>query len=217
MDSKNLLAQWVKHLFNHPVAEEAWYWDLGSETFEAPPRQIAELITESFERSGELLSNFSDEQLNQGFWFLIGSSEYMLMLTQKSIPIEARRRALRSVAALFEQVMAKRCSPHLSHLNERSANPLNSACYMWWDVLPIHGRPDDPERREFDAEALLVLQRILDIPHDACRESALHGIGHWANYYPECADIVDEWLSRTSGLRSELITYAKNARVGHVQ
>ncbi len=83
---------------------------------------------------------------------------------------------------------------------------------MWWDVLPIHGRPDLPERTEFDSEVLLVLQRLLTIPHDACRESALHGLGHWSIYYPNVADTIDEFLSHCPDMRHELVAYAKSAK-----
>lgn len=87
---------------------------------------------------------------------------------------------------------------------------------MWWDIIPIHCQPDEPESVEFDAEVLRVLRRILSIPHDACRESALHGISEWSIYYPTVADIVDDFLFRTPNLRPELVSYAQRAKVGDV-
>ncbi len=113
--------------------------------------------------------------------------------------------------------MAVRCLPHLSHLDEQPANPLNSACYMWWDILPIHGKPEELERAEFDAGVLCVLARLLSIPHDACRESALHGISEWQRYYPRVEAAADDFLARTPGLRPELVSYAHRAKVGKVQ
>lgn len=62
----------------------------------------------------------------------------------------------------------------------------------------------------------MILRRLLAIPHDACRESALHGLGHWAHHYPQVAGIVDEFLSSAPGLRPELIAYAERARIGNV-
>ena len=88
---------------------------------------------------------------------------------------------------------------------------------MWWDILPIHGQPEEPDRAEFDAEVLRVLSRLLSIPHDACRESALHGIAHWQSYYPAAETVVDAWLARTPGLRRDLISYAQRAKIGMVQ
>jgi hypothetical protein len=88
---------------------------------------------------------------------------------------------------------------------------------MWWDLLPIIGQPKDPLRTVFDAEVLRVLSELLVIPHDACRESALHGINHWRPYYPDMVGIVDDFLSRNPHLRPELIAYAQGARTGGLQ
>lgn len=214
------LFAWIDHVFDHPVAdrESRWHWSLDAPEWPGSPEQTATLIAETFERSGELLARFSDAQLNQGVWYLVSAScsDFMFALVDPKVPLPIRLRALRSFAPLFEQVMAARCTPHLSHLDESGAGPLNGACYMWWDILPIHGKPEDPQRAELDAEVLRLLPRLLAIPHDACRESALHGIGEWHCYYPAVEDIVDEFLARTPDLREELLVYALRAKVGNV-
>ena len=89
------------------------------------PAQVATHIAEAFEQSGRVLARFTDEQLNQGFWFLVSNScsELMSSLDDPALSLSLRLRALRSFVPLFEQVMAARCSPHLSHLDERGANP----------------------------------------------------------------------------------------------
>jgi hypothetical protein len=215
------LPDWIIHVFDHPVNpanEQVWYWLPDAPEWKYNAEQDVEFIAEVFEHSGELVKPFSDAQLGQGFWYLVSNScsDFMYSLVDQKVGLTLRLRALRSFVPLFEQVMAVRCSPHLSHLDEQGANPLNGACYMWWDILPIHGSPELPERAEFDAEVLVVLQRLLAIQHDACRESALHGISEWATYYPDVANIVDEFLSRTPNLRPELVTYAQSAKVGGV-
>ncbi len=216
MNEAHLPQEWIAHVFDHPVTHPEWYFSLDAPEWQGKPEHIAANIADTFEHGGESLARFTDEQLNQGFWYLVGNngSNFTDALVDRVVPFAIRLRALRSFVPLFEQVMARRCSPHLSHLDEHGANPLNSACYMWWDILPICGCPQEPERAQFDAEVLLTLRRLLAIPHDACRESALHGIGHWSLYYPQAADIVDELLSGTPGLRHELVAYAENARVG---
>jgi hypothetical protein len=210
--------KWIEHVFDHPVTDPAWNWAPDAPEWDEPPAQVARDIAETFEHSGRLLARFSDEQLNQGFWFLVSNScsEFMYALVDPEVLSALRLRAVRSFVPLFEQVMAARCSAHLSHLGERGANPLNSACYMWWDILPIHGCPEEPARTEFDAEVLAVLRRLLAIPHDACRESALHGISEWSIYYPQVSGIVEDFLARTPNLRSELVSYAQRAKVGNV-
>jgi hypothetical protein len=219
------LEEWITYVFDHPVAgdvREAWYWSEDAPEWRGAPEDIPALIAETFEHTGDALARFSDEQLDQGFWFLVGDSlpDFRDALLDSHIPLAMRLRALRSFVPLFEQVMANRCSPHLSHLDEQPANPLNHACYMWWDLLrfpllELNG-PVEAERDLFHSEVLVILSRLLIIPHDACRESALHGLGHWVHHYPQAAELVDEFLSKTPGSRPELVAYAERARVGNV-
>jgi hypothetical protein len=215
------LTSWIEYVFDHPVEDLIWYEasEFPTPAWEGTHEQIARHIAETFEQSGRLLGRFSDAQLDQDFWFLagVGNSDFMMSLIDSAVPESLRLRALRSFVPLFEQVMAVRCSPHLSHLDEPGANVLNTLCYMWWDILPIRGSPEDPARRDFDAEVLAVLRRILGIPHDACRESALHGLGHWSTAYPDAAEIIDAFLSTAHGLRPELAAYAERAKAGRIQ
>jgi len=219
MDDKDLsLSEWIQYAFDHPVGKPAWYWEIDAPYWAGNPSRVAALIAETFEHSGDLLAGFSDAQLDQAFCFLVSSScsEYMFALIDTAVPWSLRLRALRSMIPLFEQTMAVRCSPHLLHLDEPGANALNSSCYMWWDMIPIHGRPDMADRAAFDSEVLSVLRRILALPHDACRESALHGLGHWQIYYHEATQLIDDFLRITPNLRVELVRYAESARRGHV-
>jgi hypothetical protein len=141
----------------------------------------------------------------------------MLAFLDEKIPAAARRRALSSFVPLFEGVMALRCTPHLSHLGEQSPCPLNSACYMWWDLLRFSLWQ---KSTNLNAEIIGTLARLLAIPHDACRESALHGIGHFAADHPEykkqLSAIVGEFRANTPQLRPELIVYSERARRGEL-
>jgi hypothetical protein len=132
-------SQWLTHVFDHPVTDPAWHFSIDSPSLDPGPTRVAELIAETFEEGGTLLRPFSDAQLNQAFWFLVnsGNSDYMFCLLDHSVPWPLRRRALRSFVPLFHQVMAARCSSVLSHLDEPAESPLNSACFMWWDIIPL--------------------------------------------------------------------------------
>jgi hypothetical protein len=225
MNSVEPLQVWINHVFDHPVGDPPWYWSAdapanfgATKDWHEEPEDLAAHIAETFEHAGKLLSRFSGEQLNQGFWYLFYHSEpdFMGTLLDNRILLAIRLRSLRSFVPLFEQVMAARCSAHLSHLGEKGANALNSACYMWFDELLDRFNPQELKQAQLDAELIVTLRVILDIPHDACRESALHGIGHWVRHYSQLADIVDQFLSSTPGLRPELVTYAGSARSGYV-
>ena len=86
---------------------------------------------------------------------------------------------------------------------------------MWWDILRFILCS-----ASLITEVIPTLRRQLTIPHDACRESALHGIGHLRRDYPEyeqrLSGIIDDFLASTPRLRRELIAYAAQARRGEI-
>jgi hypothetical protein len=209
--------QWIDLVFDHPVLIAAWYWDLDAPDWDGDDDEVAELIAETFERSGDLLARFTDQQLNQGFWYLNdpACSNLSFALCDPSVPESFRLRALRSFVPLFEDTMANRCAQDLDHCAEPGPIRLNSACYMWWDLLPLS--PGGSGGKASEAEALAVMQRILAIPHLACQESALHGLGHWQHGYPDrVAEIIDAFLQANPQLDPRLVSYAHKARGGYV-
>ena len=215
------LHAWINQVFDHPESNPPWYHAEDApegDAWKETPEEIALHITETFENADYLLSRFSDGQLNQGFWYLFDTwnPDFMGTLLDEGVSQETRLRALRSFIPLFEQVMAVRCSSHLSHLDEQGENPLNAACYMWFDELLDLFQPERLEQAKLSEELLRTLRDILAIPHDAWRESALHGIGHWVEHYSRLAATVDDFLAATPGLRPKLVAWAMRARAGQV-
>jgi len=65
---------------------------------------------------------------------------------------------------------------------------------------------------------LEAMAQTLEIDHVACLEGALHGLGHWHVYCPaEVEHIIDEFLAERSNLPSDLLEYARDARIGGVE
>ncbi|MFN0016765.1 MAG: hypothetical protein ACKVP0_00815 [Pirellulaceae bacterium] len=206
---------WIRHVFDHPISNPAWHWDLKADTTEPPPPESVAYLTRLFEEP-EILATYSDPQVNQGFWYLVDNScsSYMFSLIELGVSWPERQRGIRSIATLFAQLFAHRCSNHLSHFDEVGAGALNLVCYMWWDIFPARGQDGEL----LDAELLAVMKRILTLDSVACQESALHGLGHWHMYYPEMVEqIIDEFLARVDSARPELREYAECARRGCVQ
>jgi hypothetical protein len=212
--------EWLKHVFDHDLSDPAWYWDLDADHWAGPPTTTAQFITRLFENADQLLRPFSDAQLNQGLWYIVShacSSMMLDVLHESRVPRDDRRRCLSSILSLFRQCFAVRCSEHLSHQDGPGAKPLNSVCYMWWDIFPTWGNPDDPSCAEQDQQLLDVMANTLAIPSVACRESALHGLGHWQHQYPdEVENIIDAFLGTAPDIRPDLAQYAFSARQGHV-
>jgi hypothetical protein len=88
---------------------------------------------------------------------------------------------------------------------------------MWWDIIPIAGRPEDPAGEAFDRTILQVMDSTLQLDSIACRESALHGLGHWQHAYPQqVGTIIDRFSMSHKDLPKNLQEYMMNAYVGHV-
>lgn len=210
--------QWLVHVFDHDVRTPQWYFDLDAPYWNGAPHVTAAYLTTLFENPVPTLEVYSDAQLNQGFWYLLSSSasDHMFALLDERVALDARLRCIGLFVNVFEQIFDPRCSPHLSHIDEPGA-VLNGACYMWWDIIPIYGRPDVPSRREVDEACLRVMEQVVAFESIACRESALHGLGHWHLYYPRDVErIVDAFLAADQDMRPELTRYAHAARRGHV-
>lgn len=210
---------WIRHVFDHPVTDPAWYWNLEADTSEPAPPACVAYLTRLFEEP-DILTPYSDAQVNQGFWYLVSNtgSNYMFSLIEPGVAWPERQHGIRSIATLFTRLFALRCSDHLSHFDEAGAGALNGVCYMWWDIFPAGGQPGNIELKPLDAELLAVMKRVLTLDSVACQESALHGLGHWHMSYPEIVEpTIDEFLVRAGAARPDLLEYAKCARQGYVQ
>ena len=67
--SHDLLQKWITYVFDHKVDDirAKWYWSDEAPEWDGERQQIPVLIAETFERAGELLAGFPDEQMDQGF------------------------------------------------------------------------------------------------------------------------------------------------------
>jgi hypothetical protein len=216
--------EWLVYVFDHPVDHRmpVWYFANGAELWTEGPIAI-QYLTRLFQDPIPALALYTDAQINQGLWFLLDNScsNHALMLLRPDIPWDERRRCVEAMFAVFERLFVARCVPKLAHIDEPGMNPLNSVCYMWFDLLPIWGSVKDdpnPSNRQLSPVMLDLMRRILDLKSIPCRESALHGLGHWEMYYPEkVVGIIDEFLRLHRGLRPDkLREYALAARSGCV-
>ena len=214
------LEAWVAYLFDHPEADRDWHFEDDAPCMDLGGEREAELIAAMFETSGDCLARFSDRQIDNGLWYLLQphTSGHMECLVDGDVPLNKRERVLRSFVPFFEDIVAPRCKGLLESAGETRAGTLDCGAYMWWDLLELWpASPADPDRRRLESVALKVMEDILAMPHDSCRESALHGLGHWFEGYPQrVSQVIDAFLEREHGLRPELIEYARTARTGQV-
>lgn len=211
-----IFVKWLKSTFGYAVTDPAGD-EISTRWQRRPSSVLVEYITCAFENSAQVFIPFSDEQLNQAFWALINSGGEIDALFDDALPLSARLRCIRSIFTLFEQCFAQRCSSTLPD-GDKKASALNSICGMWWDIFPAWGgRQGNPTYEKLDEEFLGVMKRTLYLKSDACRGSALHGLGHWhLNYSNKVAMIIDEFLESRPKISCELRDYALRAREGDV-
>lgn len=208
--------EWIKFNFDRPVTDPQWYWDIDSDYWDGTPVITVDYLTRTFQNAAAIFQPYTNAQLKQGLWWLASDSQYMFAVLDEAVPWPDRRRCLGSMYQLFVQCLLPRCLPeHLSHLDVdvEEGSPLNTLCYMWWDLLPIYGHPaaaPGSSEAETDKVCMGVMARILRLGSDACRQSAIHGLGCWGGYYPEAVTgIVGEFLSTHQGLSPALREYAE--------
>jgi hypothetical protein len=209
--------RWLDYLFGAQVGPSGFresddWWDEA-----AKPALAVTYLTTLFEESADLLGRYPQEQIDRGLWFLAGESGHLGPLLGPGVAWEARRRGLLAMERLYSGLFAVACTNHLGHVDAgpEPPAPLNSSCYMWWDLFPTWGggggqahereagwgtsrqdRRRSPRRgagrsgaesaiHTVDEAILEVLARTLKIESEPCREGALHGLGHWGLNHPE--------------------------------
>lgn len=218
IDTRNMtFEQWVKAVFAHPVSHVSWHWDVDFR--EPSDEKSVEYMTHLFSNAG-LLDDFLDSQVSEGLNFLISSglSNHMCSVYNEKPPVDAKLQCLDSFTTLFEKCFAPRCTPDLSHLSPPNPGALNGICYMWWDIIPMYGHPENKVLRQLDEKILSVMEKTLNLDSIACHENALHGLGHWHRHYPaETESIIDAFIKRSAAkIPGELRSYAMSARTGCV-
>jgi hypothetical protein len=169
--------QWVAWVFDHPVGTPEWFWT--DNTPRPTPAQALTYMTALFEAPEGPLRSYSDAQVNQGLWFLASNSrsDHFFAFTDPGLAEEQRLRGVRAIGTLYARLFAWRCSPHLCYLDEVGAGALNPACHMLWDIAPLPRFHGHATLAAVNLAAIDVMEACLALDHDACRESALHGLG----------------------------------------
>ncbi len=128
---------WIAHCFDHPVREPAWHFDVDAPVGSVSAAVAVAHLTRLFLSPSAVLAPYSDEQINQGLWYIAhaGNSDFVFAIVDATIPVTERVACVMAMAGLYDDLFAPRCAPTLGHAPDGAAGelPLNSACYMWWD------------------------------------------------------------------------------------
>lgn len=216
---KDRYTDFIHHIFNHEVRSPEWYFDMDAERFKASDSELISYFTKMFNESGTVLLEFSDKQVNQGLWYVFGvGSDYSFRMRDGKASNEEKLDLIQSISGLYSGVFSERCSPVLSHMDQAGAKPVNSICYMLWDITALTYLNKNPEKDKFYRKLLSVMENSLYMENLACVESGLHGLGH-LHYYRkgEVEKIIPRFIEKRGDLPEELIQYARSAQRGCVQ
>ena len=212
---------WLAHCFDHETSWPQWFDEPHAPEWYGSAALTISHLTRMFDAPDLALSAYSDEQVNQGLWYIVSNvyGNYMFALVDVSVSLTERIACIASIESLYTKCFAARCSEQLSHGMHPGddVSPLNAVCYMFWDLMPLMPEPKDPQRDALDKAVLHVLEAVLRSPSIACQESALHGLGHWELGYPnEVYAIIARYLEHAQPSEA-LRAYAEQAAVGNVQ
>lgn len=206
---------WLELLFAHEAPD--WYFDAAANTPTLPPAEIAAHTLRLLEAPGLLISRRTDAQIAGGLKYLFDYGTGFADIRDVGLaPVTpAQRLEIASrIDRLWSQLFAARCPPALGHLSE-DGGPLGMVCYMFWDGFHGIEVADPTEQNSLNAAFVEAMGRILALPHPACQESALHGLGHWGEQAPRRREtLIDSFLAGRRAARPELVPYARAARSG---
>jgi hypothetical protein len=176
----------------------AWYRNI---EIRSEPVHYAESFIRLFGAPEFLLNRYSKDQLEEGFFAMMspmvqGGLDALVWSAQLSL--EVRERMVCSMYELFARLFAR--------------EPLDSASYMWWDLLSDRMAEDQSADGARLRQTMFdVLCRILNLDARSCQVAALHGLNHLED--PRTEVVVKEWLSRHPALDPKLQTFAESCMV----
>jgi hypothetical protein len=202
--SQSSFEDFVDFLFDHEVVRsregediepEKWYWqaDVTLDT-----RRVVAFYQRLFDEPEFLLARYTKEQLEQGFWAIMGQHDFGVtnVIWIKSIAFEERAACVRSMYHLYERLFLR--------------EPLETSSFMWWDSLAYDWHCDNRSRANGGEDEAMqdvmfeTLERILDLPSELCQTAALHGLGHL--HHPNTEAAIDRYLQ--GSVTPELRDYA---------
>jgi hypothetical protein len=193
--------------------------------YDPDPVTLAGYLTRLFRSPTFLGDRYTPDQLADGTWYTFGvATQWFSAATRPPVPADAQLDLYASVATLYTQLYDKRCGYNGKEPDTDLSGTvrLDTAVYMIWDMDGGIDTPlmfPDKKRLHLLEPGFALLRTILTTCRTAaCRQSALHALGHLAPYQPaRVHPIIDAFLKSRSPAPPWLRDYARQAREGLVQ
>ena len=179
--------------------------------------EVVLFASDIYNNISKISLNYSGLQICHGLEYLINSASGFVCYAflDKSVDENLRLISIKNMRNVFDAIFSEKCNTALGHLSNTQLSCYNYLCYMWWDIFPRHGVPKDNHFFKTDNVIIELLEYILSLENIACKESALHGLGHWHVGYP---DIVKNIIQKAQPALPEVLkNYAEQAMSGSVQ
>jgi len=196
--------EFVKLVFEQPIQPEPTEGDDLSLPYvdtQIDSKKICAYYVRLFQQPEFLLSRFTKQQLENGFWAVMGDSHEWSagnIIDWSDTPLSSRAECIESMATLFERLFV--------------SEPLDTSVHMWWDSL-CYGWHCGNRSRERGGEDLELqdiffrtLAKVLAIDSWICQGAALHGLGHL--HHPDTENLVERYIDEHPSLTPEQKAYA---------
>ncbi len=219
IDKPKRYAEWLKFVFNHPHDRE-WYFSLHKPTyFKAPHQELVRLITATCIYCGTDLRSYSNAEVKDGIAYIFNNScsDVIFAIMDEQVAIQQRLEAIHAIKLLYKDCFEVRCTATLISGVGKGANPLNEICFMLWDVMPFTNWNKSAHKTALYDAAVDVLEYALTLSNPACKESALHGLGHMLIYHSiKIGPVFERFLAQLKPGDKQLFLYAQAAARGAI-
>ena len=171
---------------------------------EIDARKLCSYCAQLFERPQFLLSRFTKQELEEGFWQIMGYTHGWSLgdlMEYSDAPLSSRKECIESMAVLFERLFANK--------------PLDTSVHMWWDSLCYSWHCGNRKRERGGEDLELqdiyfqTLAKVLAIDSWICQGAALHGLGHL--HHPDTPALISRYIEKHLSLNQEQVAYAQAA------
>jgi hypothetical protein len=183
-----------------PKTWDPWHWYVSVE-FES--EMICSYYVKLFHDPRFLLTRFSKDQLEEGFWAIQGDFDCSAsrLIDDETLPITRRADLIRSMWDLFQHLFVDR--------------RLETSVQMWWDSFcydwqcGVRKRERGGEDLQLQDILFETLCRVLAIDSEICQDAALHGLGHL--HHPDTRNVIHQFIEEHPDISKERKRYAIEA------
>ncbi|MBK0397934.1 hypothetical protein H0I76_01925 [Limibaculum sp. M0105] len=210
--------EWLMAILTRPATVDDYFFTPDIDPPHATEAEFADHLAWLLDAPGAHMAPYDDLSVAAGLRWIFDSSEPLMFrcIGAPGVTQDTRIAIAAGLVPLFSEVIAPRCPQSLGHRSE-DGGPLALTAYMFFDLIWIDPPGFPAEAEALDAAMIEAMGAILALPHAACQEAALHGLGHWHDRAPGRASaLIDDYLAGDRAARPELVVYARAARTGCV-